>query len=123
MCVYTYVCEHIYTHTHTHTHTRIPYIPQRIVLKNKRRSLNLIENTANVSTTRKHLLLSSGVFREALLEKFLGLEASFEGKIKFGQVQKGWPGEVNGKGQNGDLTQLLICYFMEKNKASTHLAQ
>ena len=52
---------------------------------------------------KKHLLLSSGVPRERLLEKLLGLKVSFQGKVKFGQVEKGWPGEINGKCQNGDL--------------------
>ena len=36
-------------------------------------------------------------------ERFLGLKVSFQGKVKFGQVEKGWPGEINGKCQNGDL--------------------
>ena len=52
---------------------------------------------------KNHLLLLSGVAREGLLEKFLGLKVSFQGKVKLGQVEKGWPGEINGKCQNGDL--------------------
>lgn len=103
-----YVHRDIYTHL---THTYAPYISQRIVLKTKsKRYPKLIDKTTNASTTKKHLLLLSVMVREGFLERSLGPEVNFEGKVQFGLAEESWPGEINGK----DQTVFDLLFYRKK---------
>lgn len=50
------------------------------------------------------------------MERSLGPEVNFEGKVQFGLAEESWPGEINGKGQTVYLRQFLIFCFIEKIK-------
>lgn len=64
---------------------------------------------------KTHLLLLSGVVSGGLLERSLGPEVNFEGKVAFGLAEESGRWDT-WKGQTVYLRQFLICCFLGKTK-------